>query len=89
MGFVFGLAQIFLYVLFKYVITKKKRDEPSLERQEETTERPLNVPTEDHERNHHEEEKEEERPISIPSPRHVDYFTEYHPMFRERDIYLS
>ena len=76
---------MFLYVIFKYMI-KKKRDETTLENHhEETTERPLYVST----ANNEPSRQEELTVVSITSPRQLEYFTEYHPMFMERDEYLS
>ena len=80
-GFVFGIAQMFLYIIYKYMM---KSDETTLEQLEETTERPLYVPTANHEPS-----GQELKAVTITSPRQVDYFTEHHPMFMERDEYLS
>ncbi|RVW45676.1 Bidirectional sugar transporter NEC1 [Vitis vinifera] len=77
----------FFYGIFVrdfFIAYMMKSDETTLEQLEETTERPLYVPTANHEPS-----GQELKAVTITSPRQVDYFTEHHPMFMERDEYLS
>ena len=80
-GFVLRVAQILLYIIYKYM---KKSNETTMEQHEETTKGLQYVPTADHEPS-----GIELKVATCKSPHQVDYFNEHHPMFMERDEYLS
>ncbi|KAJ9703170.1 hypothetical protein PVL29_004802 [Vitis rotundifolia] len=80
-GFVLGVAQILLYIIYKFM---KKSNETTMEQHEETTKGLQYVPTADHELS-----SIELKVATCKSPHLVDYFNEHHPMFMERDEYLS
>ncbi|KAL6345082.1 hypothetical protein AAG906_013565 [Vitis piasezkii] len=72
-GFVLRVAQILLYIIYKYM---KKSNETTMEQHEETTKGLQYVPTADHEPS-----GIELKVATCKSPHQVDYFNEHHPMF--------
>ncbi|RVW45685.1 Bidirectional sugar transporter NEC1 [Vitis vinifera] len=80
-GFVLRVAQTLLYIIYKYM---KKSNETTMEQHEKTTKGLQYVPSADHEPS-----GIELKVATCKSPHQVDYFNEHHPMFMERDEYLS